>query len=81
MEVVAMNRKRRKPVFEGRHIELRFENDEVCIYATRVGLERIVAFCNYLLDHPRRGAGHVHLEDYELLTKASLKGTIVLFDA
>ena len=69
----------RKPTFQGRHIELRFENDEVCIYATRVGLERIVAFCNYLLDHPRRGAGHVHLEDYELLTSASLKGVIALF--
>ena len=69
----------REPVFEGRHIELRFENDEVCIYATRVGLERIAAFCNYLLDHPKRGAGHVHLEDYELLTSASLKGVIALF--
>mgnify|MGYP001099210754 CR=1 FL=1 len=69
----------KRPIFEGRHIELRFEDDEIRIYATRVGLERIVAFCKYLLDHPKRGASHVHLEDYELLTSASLKGVIALF--
>jgi hypothetical protein len=69
-----------RPVFDGRHIELRFENGEVCIYATRTGLERIAGFCNYLLDHPKRGAGHVHLEDYELLTNASLRGVIAVFD-
>jgi len=74
-----MPRESRKPNFGKQHIELRFENDEICIYATRVGLERIVAFCNYLLDHPRRGAGHVHLEDYEILTKDSLRGTIAVF--
>jgi hypothetical protein len=78
LEVVALTGKWRKPVFEGRHIELRLENDEVCIYATRVGLERIVSFCNDLLGHPKRGAGHIHLEDYELLTSASLKGVIAL---
>lgn len=74
-----MTAKSSRPVFGGRHIELRLENDEVCIYATRVGLERVVAFCNYLLDHPKRGGGHIHLEDYELLTSASLKGVIALF--
>ena len=75
-----MSPKWREPVFEGRQIELRCENDEICIYGTRAGLERIMAFCQYLLDHPKRGAGHVHLEDYELLTSGSLKGVIALFD-
>ena len=79
-EEVEMAKKWRKPIFKERHIELRFEDEEVCIYATRLGLERIVEFCNYLLDHPQRGAGHVHLEDYELLTAASEKGVIALFD-
>jgi hypothetical protein len=68
----------RRPAFEGKHIELRFEDDEVCIYATSVGLERLAAFCRSLLERPREG--HIHLEDYDVLTRASLKGTMALFD-
>jgi hypothetical protein len=75
-----MPREFKKPSFEDRQIELRYDNDEICIYATRAGLERIITFCKYLLEHPKRGSGHVHLEDYELLTNASLKGVIALFD-
>ncbi len=68
----------REPLFEDRHIELRVEDGEVCIYATSTGLQKIIAFCNQLLENPK--IGHVHLEDYELLTSASLEGVIALFE-
>jgi len=73
-----MPRMFRKPLFGDRHIELRFEDGEVCIYATNTGLQKIIAFCNQLLENPK--IGHVHLEDYELLTRASLEGVIALFE-
>ena len=66
------------PTFSGRSVELRCDGEEVAIYATRAGLEKLMAFCQYLLDHPERGSGHTHLEEYEVLTTASLRGTLVL---
>ncbi len=72
-----MTRKFKKPNFERRHIELRFEDEEICIYATDVGLEKLTIFCKSLLDNPQKG--HIHLEDYEVLTKDSLRGTIAVF--
>jgi len=74
-----MTRKFREPSFENekRHIELRFEGEEICIYATSTGLEELMTFCRQLLDKPR--IGHIHLEDYEILTKDSLRGTIAVF--
>ena len=67
----------REPGFETGHIELRFEDEEICIYATRTGLEKLVTFCRSLLDY--RKDGHIHLEDYEVLTKDSLRGTMAVF--
>jgi hypothetical protein len=73
-----MTKKFEKPSFGNRHIELRFDEGEVCIYATKIGLEKLIYFCKSLLDNPQKG--HIHLEDYEILTKESLIGTIALFE-
>jgi hypothetical protein len=64
------------PHFKDKNLELRFENDEVCIYATPIGLKKLIKFCQDLLQNPKQG--HIHLEDYEVLTEASLKGVIAV---
>jgi hypothetical protein len=72
-----MAKKFKEPNFGNRHIELRFDEEEVCIYATKTGLEKLIYFCKSLLDNPQKA--HIHLEDYEVLTKESLRGTIAIF--
>ena len=67
----------RHPEFRDRSLELRCEKDEVCVYATEDGLRRLIELCTHLLNDPK--AGHVHLEDYEILTADSLRGSIALF--
>jgi len=73
-----MTRKFGKPTFKDRHIELRCDEGEICIYATKTGLEKIIYFCRSLLENPRKS--HIHLEDYEVLTTESLIGTIAIFE-
>ena len=73
-----MNTKFKKPDFKDRGIELRLDNGEVCIYATKAGLEKLVSYCRELIEKPSKG--HIHLEDYEVLTRDSLRGTIAVFD-
>lgn len=65
-----------EPDFKAKCLELRMQDQEVCIYASREGLRRLVAICQGLLE---RGDGHVHLEDLDMLTEESLKGVIALF--
>ncbi len=67
----------KEPDFTSGNIELRFEEDEICIYATKEGLEKIITFCKSLIGKPRQG--HIHLEDSYVLTKDSLKGVIAIF--
>ena len=67
----------RKPDFRSKDIELRYENGEICIYGSADGLKRIIAFCQKLIDRP--AIGHIHLEDYEILTPESEKGAIAIF--
>ena len=67
-----------KPDFTERSLELRFENNEVCIYGTKDGLKKLSEMVLNLVDKPQQG--HIHLEDYELLTKDSLVGAIAIFD-
>jgi hypothetical protein len=67
----------RRPSFGDRQIELRLEEGEICIYATDAGLRRLIAFCKLLLDDPQQG--HIHLEDYEVLTQESLNGALAVF--
>ena len=68
----------RKPDFADGCIELRCENKEVSIYGTTLGLKRLADLILKLVDNPKQG--HIHLEDYELLTKDSLIGAIAVFD-
>lgn len=72
-----MNNKFIEPDFRNRDIELRIVDDEVCIYATEAGLKKLMDCCKRLLDKPEKG--HIHLDDYEVLTENSLKGVIAIF--
>lgn len=67
----------KKPDFSKKDIELRFENDIVCIYCTENGLKKLAGFCNQLINHPKQG--HIHLEDYDILTAESEKGAMAIF--
>ncbi len=70
----------RQPVFENRGIELRYDDGEVSIYGTEDGLRRLADLCLKLAGYrPNSATEHFHLEDYELLTKDSLRGTIAVF--
>jgi len=73
-----LNMEFKKPDFSKRGLELRFEDGVVCIYATPEGLKRFISYCNELLD--KQSKEHIHLEDYEILTNKSLKGTVALFE-
>jgi hypothetical protein len=66
-----------KPDFQKRDIELRYESGVVCIYETAEGLAAIAKLCHELIDSPN--IGHVHLEDYPILTPNSEKGAIAIF--
>lgn len=65
------------PDFTERTLELRYENEIVCIYGTKEGLKRLSNLVLELIENPKRG--HIHLEDYEILTKKSLTGVIAVF--
>ena len=67
----------RKPNFSEKDVELRFENEAICIYGTVKGLKKIADFCYELINDPNQG--HIHLEDYKILTKESKKGAIAIF--
>ncbi len=67
-----------KPDFSEKSVELRCENKEVCIYGTKEGLQKLSDLILDLISKPERG--HIHLEDYALLTKKSLIGAIAIFD-
>jgi hypothetical protein len=69
------------PDFSTGAVELRLKkesgNNEVCVYATKDGIKRLISLLEDLL---RAGKDdHIHLEDYELLTKESLKGVFAVF--
>ena len=72
-----MDRKFVPPDFGEGDIELRFQEDEICIYASEDGLKKLIEFCQMLLDNPQKG--HLHLEDYEVLTSDSLRGVMATF--
>lgn len=55
-------------------IELRVEDDVICIYATNEGLELLISLCKSLKRN--RTTEHIHLEDYSVLTERSLSGVI-----
>ena len=69
-----------RPVFDGKSIELRYINDEVCIYGNQEGLKKLSEFCMRLASiGPDQETEHIHLEDYDVLTSESLRGVIAVF--
>ena len=70
-----------RPVFDHKCIEFRYTDEEVCIYGTRKGLKKLSDLCLQLVHCEQTlKTEHIHLEDYEVLTSNSLRGTIALFD-
>lgn len=67
-----------KPDFSEKSLELRCENNEICIYGTKEGLKKLSNLILDLIENPRQG--HIHLEDYELLTGTSLIGAVAIFE-
>ena len=67
-----------KPDFSEKSLELRCENNEICIYGTKEGLKKLSDLILNLIERPKQG--HIHLEDYEILTDSSLIGAIAIFD-
>ena len=68
----------RKPDFKDKTLELRFENNEVCIYGTKEGLQKFSDLIIKLIAKPNQG--HIHLEDCNLLTENSLVGVLGIFE-
>jgi hypothetical protein len=66
------------PIFSRGELEFRYDDNEVCIYGTADGLKKLAELCLLLVKNGTEGA-HVHIEDYDVLTKKSLKGTIAFF--
>ena len=70
------------PVFGGKCLELRCTDGEVCIYGNREGMRRLSELCLRLAAATgNQETEHVHLEDYEVLTAASLRGAIAVFQS
>lgn len=67
-----------KPIFDDRCIEFRYEGNEICIYGTKEGLKKLSDLILTVVGKPKED--HIHLEDYEILTKDSLPGVIAAFD-
>lgn len=69
------------PDFRDGSIEFRLTRNnggdqEICIYLTDEGVVRLISLLQELKN--RKNSDHIHLEDYEILTKKSLKGVIAL---
>lgn len=67
-----------RPEFGERCLEFRCENNEICVYGTRDGLKTLSDLILRLVERSKED--HIHLEDYELLTKESLVGSVAVFD-
>ncbi len=71
----------RMPDFSQAELELRFEDNEVCLYGTASGLRRLADLCTSLAD--RQDDGHIHLDRDHFpsgfLTKESEVGAIAVF--
>jgi hypothetical protein len=77
MGEVHMPREFRAPDFSSGQIELRHDDGGVSIYGTAEGLRRLVEFCERLIESPK--IGHIHLEDHQVLTNASLRAVMAIF--
>ena len=64
--------------FRNGDLIIHVEDDIVWICGTKVGLKRLSDLILELIARPKQG--HIHLEDYPLLTKNSLTGAIAIFE-
>ncbi len=61
------------PSFDTGELEFHYEDGEVAIYGTPRGLLKLAEFCSQLAQVPEsKKTKHVHLEDYQFLTRNSL---------
>lgn len=67
-----------EPIFNDKSLELRYENNVVCMYGTSDGLKKLSDLILDLIKNPEQQ--HIHIEDYQILTKKSLKGAIAIFE-
>ena len=68
-----------KPDFKQGELELRIENNEICIYGTPEGLRQLAKRCLQLVEQPAQQ--HIHLDTPPgLLTEKSVKGAIAIFN-
>ena len=74
-----MSDKYKRPNFATGKLELRYDDNIVCIYGTKEGLMKLSEMCQKLINNPQ--TNHIHLEDYEILTSSSLFGSIAIFDS
>ncbi len=63
------------PTLDDGTVEIQIAGDEVCIYASDDGLLGLMSLCDRLIKRP--GQGHIHVEDYSLLTTKSLRCVLV----
>lgn len=72
-----MKDKCQKVDFSSGILEFRADEEEICIYGTTDGLRWLAQKCLALVD--KGEPNHLHLEDYEILTKESKKTVLALF--
>lgn len=59
-------------------LEFRHDDGEMVICGTPRGLAKLAELCLRLATSGARASEHLHVEDYQVLTPGSLRGTIVL---
>ena len=70
-----------RPSFADGQIEVRYCDKEMCIYGTASGLERLIQLIRDLIStNQDQESAHIHVEDFDLLTKSSLKCVVALFN-
>ena len=67
----------KNPDFSKGSLEFRVVGDEICIYGNPEGLTWLAKKCLVLVDKEK--SNHLHLSDYEVLTKASCQATLAMF--
>lgn len=67
-----------KPDFTKKCIELNYQDEAICIYGNKKGLKKLADLCLELIENPNQG--HIHLENYNILTAASKNGVIAIFE-
>jgi len=71
-----MKQKFTKPDFEEGTLEFRTDGDEVSIYGNSEGLRWMAQKCLALVDADKNS--HIHLDDYEVLTRKSKSAALIL---